>query len=504
MILHHQFIRTARKNSKKMAIKDRMTGADVTFGRALIGSLILAKKINVFKDKYIGIMIPTSAGAMLSSIGTLMAGKIPVMINYSTGAEENCRYAQSKCGFETIITSRALLEKIKCPLIDGMICIEDIMKSVTSLDKAGAALKTALPASIIISTLPKADIDDTACILFTSGSEKDPKAVQLSHRNIGSNAIDSYKVLELSPDDIMLSALPLFHVFGLQTNFWLPLTQGFTAVTYANPLEYKTVASIIKKEKCTAIASTPIFIGGYLRESQPGDFENLTLVVAGADKTPDWLREGYREKHGIEIVEGYGATETSPVISVNLRNWNKPGSVGPAYPSCSIKITDIVTGEELPIGQEGKILVKGDLVMKGYLDEEKTREAIVDGWYFTGDIGLLDEDGFLWHKGRLKRFVKIGGEMVSLVKTEGVIEDVIHDEIDCCVVDIPDEKKGASLVAVLTHEVDRDKLIKDLAERLPPIAIPKKYIVIEEFPKMGSGKADFRKIGEMVRQMMLN
>ncbi|MBI9098640.1 MAG: AMP-binding protein [Spirochaetaceae bacterium] len=503
MILHHQFIRTAKENKEKIAIKDRMTGATVPYARALIGALILAKKFRKYDDKYIGIMIPTSAGAMLASIGTLMAGKIPVMINFSTGAAENSVYAQQKCGFNLIVTSKALLDKIKCPLLEGMICIEDIMKSVTTGDKILAALRTKLPASRIISSLPGASEEDTACILFTSGSEKDPKAVQLSHKNIGSNVQDVTEVLELTKEDIIFSILPLFHVFGQQTNFWLPLTLGMTAVTYANPLEYKTIPAIIRKEGCTLIAATPIFLGGYLRESKEGDFEKLSLVIAGADKTPDWLREGYREKHNIEIVEGYGATETSPVISVNRRNRNKPGSIGLAVPSCEIKITHIDSGETLPAGEEGKIMVRGDLVMKGYLDEEKTKEAIVDGWYFTGDIGVLDEEGFLWHKGRLKRFVKIGGEMVSLVKTETIIADVLHKDIDCCVVDIPDKVKGASLVAVLTQEIDREQLIRDLADRLPPIAIPKKFLVVDELPKMGSGKADFRKIAEMASHSLV-
>jgi len=502
VILHYQFIKTAKKNKDKVAIKDKMTGATVPYARALIGALILAKKFRKYDDKYIGIMIPTSAGAMLASIGTLMSGKIPVMINYSTGAAENSLYAQKKCGFNTIVTSKALLDKIKCPMIDGMICIEDIMKTVTTPDKILAALRTKLPVSTIINSLPKADVEDTACILFTSGSEKDPKAVQLSHKNIGSNVIDVTEVLELTKEDVIFSILPLFHVFGQQTNFWLPLTLGMTAVTYANPLEYKTIPGIIRKEGCTMIAATPIFLSGYLRESQQGDFAKLSLVVAGADKTPDWLREGYRKKHNIEIVEGYGATETSPVISVNKRNHNKPGSIGPAVPGCEIKITDIDTNEELPIGEEGKIMVRGDLVMKGYLDDEKTKEAIIDGWYFTGDIGVLDEDGFLWHKGRLKRFVKIGGEMVSLVKTETIISEILHEDIDCCVVDIPDPVKGASLVAVVTHEVNKEQLVRDLAEKLPPIAIPKKYLVIDELPKMGSGKADFRKIAEIAGESL--
>lgn len=503
MILHHQFIKTAQENKEKIAIKDKMTGATVPYARALIGSLILAKKFSKYEDKYIGIMIPNTAGVMLAAIGTLMSGKIPVMINYSTGAAENSMYAQKKCGFNTIITSKALLEKIKCPLIDGMICIEDIMKKVTTSNKIIAALKSKMPSGIIIKSLPKVTEEDTACVLFTSGSERDPKAVQLSHKNIGSNVEDVIDVLHLKKDDVIFSVLPLFHVFGQQTNFWLPLTLGMTAVTYANPLEYKTIPKIMKKEGCTMIAATPIFLSGYLRESQKGDFEKLHLVVAGADKTPDWLREGYREKHDIEIVEGYGTTETSPVISVNRPEFNKPGSIGPAVAHCEIKITDINTGEELPTGGEGKIMVKGDLVMKGYIDEEKTSEAIIDGWYFTGDIGVLDEDGYLWHKGRLKRFVKIGGEMVSLVKTESMISEVLHKDIDCCVVDIPDKVKGASLVAVVTQEIDKQQLIKDLGDKLPAIAIPKKFMVIDELPKMGSGKADFRKIAELVRTNLI-
>jgi acyl-[acyl-carrier-protein]-phospholipid O-acyltransferase/long-chain-fatty-acid--[acyl-carrier-protein] ligase len=499
VILHHKFIETAKENSEKIAIKDKMTGAVISYNKALIGSLILSKKFKKYNDKYIGIMIPNSAGVMLAAIGTLMSGKVPVMINYSTGAAENSLYAQKKCGFNTIITSKALLDKIKCPLIDGMICIEDIMKTVTAGDKIQAALKTKLPVKTLKKMLPEATVEDTACVLFTSGSEKDPKAVQLSHKNIGSNVLDVIDVLHIEKDDVIFSVLPLFHVFGQQTNFWLPLTLGMTAVTYANPLEYKTIPRIMKKEGCTMIAATPIFLAGYLRESQPDDFEKLHLVVAGADKTPDWLREGYREKHNIEIVEGYGTTETSPVISVNRPEFNKPGSIGPAVAHCEIKITDIDTGEPLPIGEEGKIMVRGDLVMKGYIDEDKTCEAIIDGWYFTGDIGVLDEDGFLWHKGRLKRFVKIGGEMVSLVKTEMIISDILHEDIDCCVVDIPDKVKGSSLVAVLTAEIDKEQLKKDLAQKLPPIAIPKKFLIIKEIPKMGSGKADFRKVTEIAR-----
>ncbi len=500
MILHHQFIKIAKQNKSKIAIKDKMTGSIVPYGRALIGAIILGKKFRAYKGKYIGIMVPTSAGCMLSCIGALFAGKIPVMINYSTGAEENSKYAQDRCGFDTIITSRGLLDKIKCPLLPGMVCLEDIMKSVSGMNKIGAALKAMGSAKAIINSLPDANIDDSVVILFTSGSEKDPKGVQLTHRNIGSNVQGIMECMNLKPSEIILSILPLFHVFGHMVDFWLPLSQGMTAVTYANPLEYKTIPKISKEEKCTMVAATPIFLTGYLRESEPEDFDSMWLVVVGADKTPDWLRKGYREKHSVELVEGYGTTETSPVISVNRINNNKPGSIGELLPGVEVKITDINTGETLAPGKEGKILVKGDLVMKGYLDPEKTKEAIKDGWYYTGDIGILDEDGFLWHKGRLKRFVKIGGEMVSLVRTESVLETLLPDGVDCCVVDVPDEVKGASLVAAVTREVDSVDIILKLKGKLTPIAIPKKFVVLDELPKMGTGKADFRTITEVVRE----
>jgi acyl-[acyl-carrier-protein]-phospholipid O-acyltransferase/long-chain-fatty-acid--[acyl-carrier-protein] ligase len=503
MILHHQFVKTAKRLGDKPAIVDRTTDRRVPYARALIASLILAKKFQRYKEGYLGIMIPTSSGGMLSVVGALMSGKVPVMINYSTGAADNCEYAQNKCGFKTIITSRALLEKIGCRLVPGMVCIEDIMERVSAADKLAAALKSKLPARMIINSLPPTSPDDNVVILFTSGSEKDPKAVQLTHRNIGSNLVDILKVFDLSEKDTIMCILPLFHVFGQNINFWLPLTVGMTAVTYANPLDYKRVPAVIREEKATMIAATPVFFAGYLRESKPGDFSTVRLMVAGADKTPDWLREEYRKKHHIELLEGYGCTETSPVVSVNTHSANRPGSIGKVLPSVQVKIADIQTGRDLPAGKEGKVLVKGDLVMKGYLDDiEETSLRIKDGWYDTGDMGLLDKEGYLWHRGRLKRFVKIGGEMVSLVKTESVLEEFLPDGVTCCVVEVPDSLKGAKIVATVTKKVKEKELLKKMQTKLPPIALPRQFIVLSELPKLGSGKIDFRSVTEMARDKL--
>jgi acyl-[acyl-carrier-protein]-phospholipid O-acyltransferase/long-chain-fatty-acid--[acyl-carrier-protein] ligase len=500
MFLHHEFVKAAKKYSKKPAIIDKTLGRDVSYGKLLIGSLILAKKIKKYKDGFIGVMIPNTIGSHLTTLGVVMAGKVPVMINYSTGAADNCRYAQNKCGFKTIITSRALLEKIGCELVQGMVFLEDLRESISVADKLKAAVRSKMPTGLIIKSLPPAHIDDDIVILFTSGSEKEPKAVQLTHKNIGSNIKDLTAICKFTSDDSVMSILPLFHIFGYNGNFWLPLVLGVTLVSFANPLDYAKIPELIREEKVTILAGTPLFLAGYLRRSKPGDFESLRLVILGADKAPEKLRKGYREMHNIDIMEGYGCTETSPAISFNFPGANTPGSVGQPLPSVRVKITDIDTGEELGPGQEGKILAKGDLIMKGYFDDlEETSLRIRDGWYETGDIGVLDEDGYLWHKGRLKRFVKIGGEMVSLVRTETALDELLAEDVNCCIVEVPDSLKGAKIIAAVTEEVDKKKMIKELSKTLPPIAIPKEFIFFPQLPKMGSGKVDFRTITEMVR-----
>jgi acyl-[acyl-carrier-protein]-phospholipid O-acyltransferase/long-chain-fatty-acid--[acyl-carrier-protein] ligase len=500
MLLHQEFVKTAKKKSKKLAIIDRTRESRITYSKALIATLLLASKFKSYKDGFIGVMIPNSAGSMLTILGIIMAGKVPVMINYSTGAANNCEYAQKKCGFKTIITSRALMEKIGCRLVPGMVFIEDVMEKITAKDKLQAAVKSKLPVKLLLKTIYKGKEDDTLVILFTSGSEKDPKAVQLTHRNLGSNIKDIFVVLSIREDDIMLANLPFFHIFGHNINFWLPMVWGMTTVTYANPLEYQKIVDIIREEKVTLMIGTPVFFIGYLRRSKPGDFASVRLAVTGADKTPDSLREGYMKKHGITVYEGYGCTETSPVVSLNIGENNRPGSIGKVFPSVKVKIADIDTGEELPPGKEGKILVKGELVMKGYFDDlEETSLRIKDGWYDTGDMGMFDEDGFLWHKGRLKRFVKIGGEMVSMVRVESVLSNLLPDDVDCCVVEVPDFVKGAKIVATVTKEVNQKNILSQMSKELSNIEIPKQFLVIPDLPKMGSGKVDFRRVTEIVK-----
>jgi len=506
MQLQEKFIYTAKQFAEKVAFIDRFSERKVSYKKALIASIVLSRKIRSLKEKLTGIMIPTSAGAAFSIIGTLMAGKIPVMINYSTGAEKNVKYAQKKCDFRTVITSRALLEKINCPVVDGMIFIEDIVDSVSIKDKLISAAISKMPLKFLLWYCNcNSDDERTSVILFTSGSEKDPKAVELSHKNIISNIEGFSEVAELSDKDVLFANLPYFHVFGLTVNLWTPLYHGMTVVSYANPLEYQKICQIIREEKPTVMAATPSFWWGYLKKSEKGDFDSLRLMISGADKCPQALRDAFMEKHNKFLLEGYGTTETSPVISVNMPNANKPGSIGKPLPNIKVMIENYDTGQECKPNEVGRILVKGDNVMRGYYDDfEETAMRIRHGWYDTGDMGFLDEDGYLWHSGRLKRFIKVGGEMISLVKVEEELEKILPKNVECCVVEVPDEIKGAKIAVAVTEKLDEKKILKNLSKNLPNIAMPKYFIVIEELPKMGSGKIDFRQVTEMVKERLKN
>ncbi len=501
MLLHHRFIKMAKRNEGKIAFIDRTTGRRMTFRKALVAALIISGKLRSTGNGYIGMMLPTSSASALAVLGSLMSGRTPVMINYSTGAYQNMLFARHKCGFSTIITSRAFLEKIGCEQLDGMLFVEDIMASVTFSEKIRAAFTAMLPLPVVLKAVHGGRADDDAVILFTSGSEKEPKGVQLTHRNILSNVKSICSIIEIFGNDVILANLPYFHVLGFTVTLWLPLYVGVTIVFYANPLDYKTIATIIREERPTVMIGTPSFLSGYVRKSEAGDFSSLRIVMCGADKCPESLRQEYLEKHGIVLYEGYGTTETSPVISVNLPGQNKPGSVGKVIANVRVKIENYYTGDDCKPLEVGRILVKGDLVMKGYFDEfEETSMRVRHGWYDTGDMGFLDDDGYLWHAGRLKRFVKIGGEMVSLGRVENVLERLLPEEVECCVVEVPDLHKGARIIAAVTKHLDERKTLKQMSESLPKLALPKEFIVMEELPKMGSGKIDFRTVTAMVNE----
>ncbi len=500
MSLVEQFIRTAKRHEGKLAIIDRATGQRVTYRDALLRTLILSRKLRRYEPGMIGVMMPTSAGAIYAVIASLMSGHTPVMINYSTGAARNCEMAQRRLAFRTIITTRVLLEKVKCPVVDGMVFIEDLAASVSTINKLSAFVNASLPAEYIRRQVHLGTDDDWAVILFTSGSEQDPKAVPLTHRNIHANIEGMHDVLEFAPKDLILGNLPLFHVFGLTVTLWLPLTNGMTVVTHPNPLEFRAITTAVREEGVTMMVGTPAFLAGYLQKSDPGDFASVRLLITGADKCPESLRQGFLARHGQVLLEGYGTTETSPVISVNTPEHNRPGSVGKALPNVQVRMEHYETGESCGVGEIGKILVKGDSVMSAYFDDfEATALHMRHGWYDTGDMGYRDEEGYLWHVGRLGRFLKIGGEMVSLGQVEDALQRTLPEGVECGVVEVPDAVRGARIVAAVTEKVDEKTAIAELSEKLPRIAVPRQFLVVPFLPKVPSGKVDYRALTEMVR-----
>ncbi len=503
MLLHSRFITQAKKYGNRIAVYDTLSGKEYSYDRLLIASLILKSKLERVHGKYLGIMLPTMAGCHLSVLATLMAGKVPAMINYSTGAIDNCNYAQNLCGVETILTSRGLLTKLNLDEQSYFIYIEDILKEITAIDKLKAAFLSKLPLKLLENYIYQGNEDDNCVILFTSGSEKDPKAVQLTHRNIWHNVRVIPDYLGMKDGEVFGGTLPLFHVFGLTATFWLPILRGYSIVAFANPLDYKTIVSSIRKFKITVLVGTPTFFSGYLKKAEAGDFDSVRLALTGADKLPEKLRINYLNNHNVQILEGYGTTETSPVVSVNTYENYRPGSIGKPIPEVRVKIINRETDEEMAIGETGKLLVKGELVMKGYMgDEEDTSLHLRNGWYDTGDMAVIDEDGYIWHKGRLRRFIKVGGEMVSLVRTEEVMSRYLEEEVNCCAVGIPDEIKGYQIVAAIdSDQVHTHELIQKLKKELPPIAVPKEIYQIRDIPLMGSGKVNFREVERLCRIM---
>jgi acyl-[acyl-carrier-protein]-phospholipid O-acyltransferase / long-chain-fatty-acid--[acyl-carrier-protein] ligase len=503
MTLVESFVRVARQRGDRPAIIDRATGQRLSYKAALVRSLILSRKLEAFEPGFIGVMIPNSAGAILTVIAALMTGRVPVMINYSTGAAQNCELAQRRLDFRTIVTSRKLLAKIKCPQVDGMVFVEDLAASISAVAKFAGAFRAGQAADRICRSLAPANDDDHAVILFTSGSERTPKVVPLTHRNFQANLEGLHGVLDFGPADSILGNLPLFHVFGINTGLWLPLITGATIVTVPSPLEFRAICAAIREERLTMVIGTPAFLAGYLQKSEPGDFDSVRLLITGADKCPESLRHQFWEKHRVALLEGYGTTETSPVISVNSPSHNRPGSVGRVLPNLEVRLEHWDTGEACPTGAIGKILVKGPSVMSGYFDDfEATAMRLHRGWYDTQDMGYMDADGYLWHVGRLARFLKVGGEMVSLPQVEDILQRALPPGVDGVVVEAPDAARGARVVAVVTEGVDEREVLRQMGGDLPNIALPKQFVVVPELPKMPSGKIDYRSLTETVRELV--
>lgn len=466
-------------------------------------SLILGNKLEmrIYDEKFIGVLLPNSIGVMVTFIALQMLGKVPAMLNFSAG-ENNILNACKIATVKTVLTSRVFIEKGKFEHIvtalekeHKIIYLEDIRPEVMFFDKISALFKAVFIKHTLDARIKNTDADSPAVVLFTSGSEGVPKGVVLSHSNILANINQSCAVLDLTPSDILFNAMPVFHCFGLTVGMLLPLTRGINVFLYPSPVHYRVVPEMVYDSNATILIGTDTFFNGYARYAHPYDFNSVRLAVAGAEKLKESTRRLYADKFCVSIMQGYGVTEASPVISFNTLIEHKEGSVGKAFPAIECKI-EPVSGLE----KGGRLLIKAPNVMLGYMKIDNV--GVIqpqDEWYDTGDIVEIDDDGFITIVGRAKRFAKIAGEMVSLAIAEELAFKLYPDCAHATIA-VADERKGENIILCSEYEnLSREDLLKLAQDNgLPEISLPKKIIYIQEIPRLGSGKINYPELTEII------
>lgn len=480
--------------------------------KTLAGAIVIAKQLReTWADQQrVAILLPATTVGGLANLAGVLAGKTLVNLNFTAGPRAVAS-AIEQCGCDRILTARAFTKRMDVDLPEGleMVYLEDLMQGVTAWGRAVAWIQALVQPvrSLQRSCGAKriAGPEDVATIIFSSGSEDVPKGVMLTHHNLWSNLRDSAEFLHLTGEEYILGSLPLFHSFGTLL-FWIAALEGPRIFWLSNPLDATALGKAVADHKLTVLVTTPTFLQLYIRRCTKEQFASLRLVVTGAEQLPDRIAESFEARFGKPALQGYGTTECSPVVSVNHPDKNKRGSVGHPIPEVEIRIEDPETHEELARGKEGMVLVKGPNIMKGYLGrEDMTRKALRDGWYITGDIGYLDEDGYLFITGRLSRFSKIGGEMVPHV----VVEDALHEILEAeerlvAVTAVPDAKKGEKLVVL--HRLDADRipsLVSSLSSRgFPNLFIPRPecFVKVDDLPLLGSGKLDLKQVQQLAAE----
>jgi acyl-[acyl-carrier-protein]-phospholipid O-acyltransferase/long-chain-fatty-acid--[acyl-carrier-protein] ligase len=543
--LHRQFVRTARRFPRRFALADAQT-AKVTFGAALVKTVFLARRLKKVwaGQNMAGIFLPPSVPGALVNYAALLTGRVPVNLNY-TVSETALASCVKQCELKTVVTSRVFLEKVRLTVPCETVFLEDIVGGASSTSPTNQGVAALHPPKVLekltaffmakffpaglleraLSSNPQSavrspqSLDSLATVIFSSGSTGDPKGVMLSHYNIGSNIAQLEQVFCLVKRDCILGILPFFHSFGFTGTLCLPAALGVGVVFHPNPLDSRAIGPLVKNHAVTFLLATPTFLQIYLRGCPAADFGSLRLVMTAAEKLPDRLASAFEERFGIRPLEGYGCTECAPAVAVNTPDFRstgfhqvgaKRGKIGHPLPGVCVRVVDVENPQSekpLPPGQPGLLLVRGPNVMQGYLGRpEKTAEVLHDGWYTTGDVAALDEDGFLQITDRLNRFSKIGGEMVPHIKVEEKLHELAGaTEQTFVVTGLPDEKKGERLVVL--HKLAEEQLpscLEKLAQcDLPNLWKPRagQFFRVENFPLLGTGKLDLRKVREMGAQL---
>ena len=494
-------LETARRRPRQVILQD-FTLQELTYRRLLAGAELLAAQWRTLRSEpgqRVGVLLPNINAIPVVTLSLWAAGRIPAILNYSIGPTALLACARL-AGLKHIITSKAFIERAKLDLAlftdagIGIIFLEDVRSRITSGHRLLALLRQWWKPRL--STLNyHASTTDTAVILFTSGSEGDPKGVELTHRNLLANICQMLSVIDLMETDRFFNALPLFHSFGLTVGLLLPLTRGVFVLLYVSPLHYRVVPSAFYNLNCTIFFGTNTFLNGYARKAHPYDFRTLRYLFAGAEKVQEATAALWMRKFGVRILEGYGATECSPCLSANLPMRPRQGSAGRLLPGIEYRL-EPVEG----VAEGGRLYVRGPNIMRGYLNAEaNTKFQALGGWYDTGDIVSIDPDGFLFVQGRLKRFAKVSGEMVSLAAVEDALAGAFPEyglRFAVAVVARLDASRGEKLIAVtneprLTLEGVRAAIH---ARGLSNLAVPRAIKVLHDLPRLGTGKVNHREL----------
>ena len=490
--------------SRKRAVKGRVAvedplGNKLSYRKLILSAQVLGRQLSRLAEKgeAVGVLLPNSAGVVATFFALQTSGRVPAMLNFSSGAA-NVLAACKAAKVTTVLTSRAFIERGRLDkLVEALsavvrlVYLEDVRAEIGKLDKLRGVLAGRRP---IAARAP----DDPAVILFTSGSEGTPKGVVLSHRNILTNAAQALARVGVGGEDKVFNVLPVFHSFGLTGGLILPLIAGVPVYMYPSPLHYRIVPELVYQTNATIMFGTDTFLAGYARSAHPYDFHSLRLVFAGAEAIKEQTRALYMERFGVRLLEGYGVTETAPVLAINTEMANRAGSVGRLSPLMEMRL-EPVPGVE----QGGRLFVRGPNVMLGYLTADKpgVLEPPSEGWHDTGDIVAVDEKGFIAIRGRAKRFAKVGGEMVSLSAVEALASE-LWPSAQSGVVALPDPRKGERLILVTTQaDAARDALIREAKNKgASEMMIPAEVIVVDKLPLLATGKADYPAITDLARK----
>jgi acyl-[acyl-carrier-protein]-phospholipid O-acyltransferase/long-chain-fatty-acid--[acyl-carrier-protein] ligase len=511
-----------RKRASVTTLSDS-TGASLTGRQTLLRALVLRRllrRVIAPDERNIGVLLPPTVAAAITNLALALDRRVAVNLNYSLSAEL-IRFSMQEAGLLHVITSRAFLERM--PIDFGeveVILLEDLAKGATAIDKGIAALLSFLPLPLLeralgIDAIPE---DDLMTITFTSGSTGRPKGVMLPWRSIEANTEMVNTLLRLRSDDVMLGVLPFFHTFGYTITLWTMLAMGVGAVYHTNPLEARVISRLIREHKVTILLGTPTLLRAYMRRLSPEDFASVEIVATGSERLPQAVADDFESKFGIRPFQGYGATELGPIISANVpaaRALGDPstvlreGTVGRPARGVRVEVRDPETGAVLGTGERGLLWVTGPHVMLGYLSQPDLSDAVLeDGWYNTGDVVTIDEDGFITIVGRESRFAKIGGEQVPFAAIEEALATLTGGSEDgapqAVVTAVPDEATGERLIVIHTPlDQSPNELVKGLADAgLPRLFIPAPvdFHEIDTMPLIGIGKVDLEAINRFAQQ----